>query len=329
MAKRSPSHPNVSLSEALERAREFFCAWGENDAGLEESLTQWGYTSRSDAGRKLVASMTSYGLMDKTGSSRSSQRLRINERALANLFDTRADVDERSDTIVQMALKPDIHRRVWERWGYDLPEGEKFDRYLAEELGFNPRAIGRFVRCYVDTIELAKEHGLVPRQNYKKVVLEFEDDELIDSVSQGYLFDEKDDTEIDFEEAEESQDAQLQSCLVVNEDTDFELNMEEDEALLPPPREPVDDDHVEFDLSSVEDDATEAENFSRMSRALEIRPLASDRKMRELGRYSLRDGCKVAIYAEGEIDRETIEDLFTHLLADSLLGKFDTKDVKS
>jgi hypothetical protein len=329
MAKRSPNHPSVSLPEALERARDFFYAWGEKDASFEESLKQWGYTSRSYVGRKLVASMISFGLLEKTGPNRSAQSLRINGSIQASLFDTHAASDNYSDTILQMALKPDIFRRVWERWGLNLPDGERFQRYLVEELGFNPRAINRFVRCYVDTIELARQHGLGPERHDNIMQLEFEDYELHAGESHVPGSDDKDDTDLNAEEVEEPQCAQPQMYLVINEDTDFEFEMEEDEELLPPPREPVDDDDINFDFSSAEDGELKVDHFSRLSKALQLRALASGGKMRELGRYSLRDGCEVAIYADGAIDRETLEELFTHMIADLVLGAFDTEDNNS
>ncbi len=326
MAKRSPSYPSVSLPEAIERVHEFFHAWGQQDAGFEESLKQWGYTPRSDVGRRLVASMTSYGLLEKTGPNRSNQRLRINKSVLASLFDARAASDERSDMILQMALKPDIYRRVWERWGSDLPDDARFQRYLVNELDFNPRAISRFARCYADTIGLARQHGLARGEDDKEIALDFEDDELLHNVSAGARRDDRDDTDLDFEEASEARDEQSQMYLFANEDIDIELKSGEDEELLSPPREAVDDDHIDFDFSSVEDDEPEVDNFARLARAFEVQALASGAKARELGRYTLRDDCKVAIYADGAIDREALEELFTRLLADLLLGAFDTED---
>ena len=67
MPIRSPNHPSVSLPVALERARQFHLAWGPDEAGFEESLRHWGYTPRSNMGRNLVKSMTTFGLIETSG----------------------------------------------------------------------------------------------------------------------------------------------------------------------------------------------------------------------------------------------------------------------
>ncbi len=327
MTKYNSSHPSVSLPRAFDKARAFFHAWGREDASYEDTLRSWGYAPDGKPGRDLVSTMIDFGLLNKTAPQRGSARLRLDESAVATLLEMHANSDARSSAIMRMALRPVIYLQVWNRWGVELPDGESFRRYAMETLNLNPRSIGRFMRCYTETFEFAKHHVTIPDREESKVVLEFDEDELLDVSLAGSHSEDRDDTDLSTGNAQATEDISPIILLSSDdEDTDLDQPTTEDELQLQPVARSVADDHVDLDTSRLAAESAEEKRFTRLSTALQPGTTRADPAMRELGRYALRNDCTVALYADGKLDRETLENLFTHLLADLVLGAFETRD---
>lgn len=207
MATRSPSHPSVSLAVAIERAKQFHETWGCSEIGLNDTFKSWGYRPRSGAGNQLVAAMTSFGLLDSSG--KGQQRLlKISDIALAGLFARDPGADSASSVIPELVLKPVVYQVLWERWGFDLPSTPKIEKFLVGELDFNKKTVDRFLRDYLDSIGLARNHGLIDPGSGPRVDdtnLEFSDESLVQEKFSEVTIKENrgDDTDLDYEAAKE------------------------------------------------------------------------------------------------------------------------------
>ena len=207
MATRSPSHPSVSLAVAIERAKQFHETWGCSEIDLKDTFNSWGYKPRSGAGNQLVAAMTSFGLLDSSG--KGQQRLlKISDIALSGLFVRNPGTDSASSVIPELVLKPAVYQVLWERWGFDLPSTLKIKNFLVGELDFNKKTVERFLRDYLDSIGLARDHGLIDPGSGPRIDdtnLEFSDESLVQQEPPEAPIVEYrgDDTDLDYEAAKE------------------------------------------------------------------------------------------------------------------------------
>ena len=147
---RSPSFPFVDLSVALDRAEKFRAAEGRNSAKPAVAVTHWGYTDKSSGGKQMLAALRAFGLLEGEGA------VRLTDAAYKILIDKRPASQEREGLIREAALRPAIHRRLWDQYGASLPSDVNLRHQLLVEHEFNENSVDSFIREYKRTIEFAK-----------------------------------------------------------------------------------------------------------------------------------------------------------------------------
>jgi len=149
---RSPAYPAVSVKVALKKAEDFYKIEGRNQAFISVALGHWGYSPTSGNGLKLVAALSSYGLVDASESGK-NRKVKLSELALRVLLDKRDSSTEKNQLIQSIALKPKIHQKLWNLWGAALPSTDSMVHHLIFEESFNEKFVKAFVKTYVETIE--------------------------------------------------------------------------------------------------------------------------------------------------------------------------------
>lgn len=152
---RSPAYPSISLKEAVKKADAYYKKEGRNEAYLSVALTHWGYSASSGNGLKLVAALSSFGLVDVSGSGK-NRKLKLSAAALKVILDTRDSSNEKLQTIQNLALKPKIYRKLWNLWGADLPSDGNIRHHLIFDEAFNEKFVGGFIKDYRETIEFSQ-----------------------------------------------------------------------------------------------------------------------------------------------------------------------------
>jgi hypothetical protein len=122
----------------------------------------WGYGRSSSGGIQTEAALKQFGLLEASGRG-GGRRLKLSELAVRLVGDRRIDVSERRKFIEQAALKPAIHRELWERWqrrGDVLPVAE-VRHYLINdrEPGFKEKGANDLIAEYQRTISYMKLVG--------------------------------------------------------------------------------------------------------------------------------------------------------------------------
>ncbi|NNC96474.1 MAG: hypothetical protein HKN88_00220 [Gammaproteobacteria bacterium] len=151
---RSPSYPSKSIAQAIEMISAFYNAEKRNSARLPIALTHWGFSKSSGSGLKALAAFSSYGLIDVKGSGK-NKSVSISELGLRIVLDNRENSTERKDAIRTAALNPKIHKRLWSRWGSDLPSDENMRHILIFDDKFNEKFVDRFIKQYKSTLKHA------------------------------------------------------------------------------------------------------------------------------------------------------------------------------
>lgn len=152
---RSPGYPGLNLKVAIEKAHDFYKAEGRNTAAQAISVEHWGYSKKSGSGLKAVAALKSFGLIEVEGSG-AGRRIKLSELALRIILDDREASPDRAKAIATAALKPKIHKKLWDLWGADMPSHGSIRHHLIFEEKFNEKFVNDFIKEYKSTIEYSK-----------------------------------------------------------------------------------------------------------------------------------------------------------------------------
>jgi hypothetical protein len=152
---RSPSHPALSLEEAIQRARAFYQHESFTRAAPEVAMKHWGYGAKSSSGLRTLAALLHYGLLDEQGAG-PDRRVWLSERAKTIILHPNDGDPERIQAIRDAALSPKIYKILWEKWGPNLPSDRNMEYELIRNYDFNPTSIPDFIKDFKATIEFAK-----------------------------------------------------------------------------------------------------------------------------------------------------------------------------
>jgi hypothetical protein len=99
--------------------------------------------------------MGHFGLFEFEGSGE-NRSIRLTPDALAILLDQQSVSPERDALIKKAALKPPIHKELWNKWQADLPSDPTLMTYLVRDRGFSEGGARDLITEYRETIKFAK-----------------------------------------------------------------------------------------------------------------------------------------------------------------------------
>src|ERR1700674_3916955 len=137
---RSPNYPSIGLEKALERAQVIKDQAGRNNfMPVSVAYDLWGY--KPGAGAQIVAALKAFELVQTQGETEKRQ-IRLTEAAWRIL----GNAPDRAGLLKTAALAPDIHKKIWEQYGGDLPKADGIIReWLVWEKGFNQTFVDGFI----------------------------------------------------------------------------------------------------------------------------------------------------------------------------------------
>lgn len=152
---RSPNFPFIDLKAAIHRAQQFYERERRNAANVLVAGKHWGYGSRSSTFRQIVAALVSFGLLQCSGS-KDSRMVQLTDLALRILLGA-ADSTRQVAAIREAALKPEIHRRLADKYPSGLPSDENLRHELLFdwEPRFNETAVDGFIQNLKSTLDFA------------------------------------------------------------------------------------------------------------------------------------------------------------------------------
>jgi hypothetical protein len=153
--ERSPSYPAISLGPAVEKAKDLYRVEKSYATPINTMLQHWGYSPGSGAGLVVVAALLKYGLLEDEGSG-NARKAKITEFGQRIIRDTREESPERDQLLRDAALRPEIHRRLWERFGGSLPSDSNLHHTLIFEYGFTDNGATEFIKQFRATIAFAE-----------------------------------------------------------------------------------------------------------------------------------------------------------------------------
>ena len=152
MAKRhrSPSYPALTLTDSLEKARALFAEEGRNPTPVNVVVSHWGYSPKSSGGAAAVAALKAWGLAEDEGTG-SQRTVRLSDRGLTIIQDTRDDATERNRLLYEAAKSPKIMRELFDEY----PDGSVSDgnlNFFLVQRAYNPNAVSDIIKAYRDAL---------------------------------------------------------------------------------------------------------------------------------------------------------------------------------
>ncbi len=152
-AVRSPSYPNVSLSDAIASVRKIEAQYRTAHVDRIAAAKILGYSGLSGPANKALAALAQYGLVERAGKG----ELRVTSRALAILHPN--SNEERDQNLRMAAMEPNLFRELAERFPNMIPPEDGVVTYLNRQ-GFNRTAVRPASKAYLQTLLFLEESGV-------------------------------------------------------------------------------------------------------------------------------------------------------------------------
>lgn len=151
---RSPSYPAISLPVAIERAKVLYQEEKQHAAPMDTVVRHWGYRSFNGPASLAVAALKKFGLIEDQGAG-AGRRAAVTDLAVTIL--SNPDQQARRVAIQEAALKPAIHRDLWNKYGAELPSDEtlKWELTREREQRFTDTGADEFIPEYRHTLAFA------------------------------------------------------------------------------------------------------------------------------------------------------------------------------
>jgi hypothetical protein len=151
---RSPGYPGITLEQAIDRAETLYGHERTHAAPASVVMDHWGYTAKSSNGLITLAALKYFGLTTTEGLG-AKRMVKLSDLGLRIVQDQRSESSERASAIKDAALRPAIHREVWDHYGGELPSDEAFRFWLINEKRFTENGASEFIRQFRATVAYA------------------------------------------------------------------------------------------------------------------------------------------------------------------------------
>jgi hypothetical protein len=147
--RRSPNYPMIGLEKALDRAQTIQVQARHHFMPISVAYTAWNY--KRGAGNQTVAALRAFGLIETQGEAEARQ-IRLTDMAKRIL----GNAPDRAELLKVAALKPDLHKDIWDKYEADPPADPIIREYLVWERNFNEDFVDSFIAQFRGTIAYAK-----------------------------------------------------------------------------------------------------------------------------------------------------------------------------
>lgn len=146
--ERSPNYPSIHLEEAIEKLPKLFADMKRHAVGVESAVASMGLKYTSSSGKLALGAMRAFGLLENSGKG----MVKLSQRALDIVSDYPRSAPEWRKAVQDAALSPNAHKKLWERYGADMPADDELRRVLIREMKFYDNAVGPFIAEYKKSI---------------------------------------------------------------------------------------------------------------------------------------------------------------------------------
>ncbi len=152
--QRSPGYPIISLKEAIRRAKILWDKDGNNTIRVETVYEHLGYASTGGYASRIYAALKKFGLIVQKDND-----VKLSQEAIDLAIYAPSDSNY-IEAIKNIALKPDIYKKIYTEYDGELPSDANIKAKLIKEHKFNPAKVNDFINNFRGTIEFAGLTGI-------------------------------------------------------------------------------------------------------------------------------------------------------------------------
>lgn len=149
---RSPNYPQLSLPEAINRAKLIHAAENHLAAPKDVIAKHLGYNGLNGAALTAISALGKYGLIEEAN----GDKVKVSALALSILYPK--SPEEKNTAIEEAALKPALYAEIHNEWDGHRPSDENLRSYLIRR-NFATEAIDRVIKSYRETIDLVTQES--------------------------------------------------------------------------------------------------------------------------------------------------------------------------
>jgi hypothetical protein len=150
---RSPNYPQLSLPEAINRAKLIHAAERHLAAPKEVIAKHLGYNGLNGASLVAISALGKYGLIEEVN----GDKVKVSPLALSILYPKFPQ--EKNEAIEEAALKPVLFAEIHKEWEGHRPSEENLRSYLIRR-NFATEALDRVIKSYRETIDLVTQESV-------------------------------------------------------------------------------------------------------------------------------------------------------------------------
>jgi hypothetical protein len=150
---RSPSFPFITLTKAVDRARELYTVAKRHDMRLADAADAMGYGAKSSGAIQTLAALIAFGLVEDNGTG-DARKFRITDLAFKALEDQRPGA--RDNALAEAAMSPKMIAEYASQWKAGRPTDGICISELRIDGGFTEDGAKAFLRVFDDAMGYAK-----------------------------------------------------------------------------------------------------------------------------------------------------------------------------
>ncbi len=147
--------PFAPLPKAIERARELYKVANGHDVPFTTATKAWGYAEKSSGASQTAAALKSFGLLEDIGGA-DVRKVKLSDDAIKIIRDPRDISPDRDKLVRDAAMRPPIHKTIFNKYNGLPPSDEAFKAYLLLDLGLKDEVVSDFMREFAATMSYAK-----------------------------------------------------------------------------------------------------------------------------------------------------------------------------
>ncbi len=152
---RSPSYPGLNLQDSIEKARVIHAQGRQDNLPIEVVAKLWGFKNATNGAFNItLAALKKFGLLEEVGGRGMAKRqLKVTDGAVEILYGPASP--KYAECLRAAAMRPAIHREIWDKWKMQLPGNDVMQYYFVRERKFGEDAYRWVVREYQESMRFA------------------------------------------------------------------------------------------------------------------------------------------------------------------------------
>ncbi|MYF09194.1 MAG: hypothetical protein F4233_15150, partial [Rhodospirillaceae bacterium] len=172
---RSPPYPALGLGRAVERAAQLHKIAQHHEVGVATLQEAWEMKSAEGRVWRTAAALIQYGLLTDSGTGK-ARKFKVTDIGRRVILDSDPNSTKRKEALNTVALKPMIHKELWDKFGAASNVSDSLfrthltvDRVEANEAPYSENSANEVIETYRKTLDYSGLANLTEISGQEKI----------------------------------------------------------------------------------------------------------------------------------------------------------------